>query len=44
MLFFVGLYGASLAMLGVLVELELKKRDAETAIMKTLMRALITRK
>lgn len=44
-LFFrLGLYGGHLAMLAVLVELEMKKRDADTVIFKTLCRSLITRK
>lgn len=38
-----GLYGAYIAALALLVDLELKKRECTTSIMKTLVRALITR-
>lgn len=39
----IGLYGSSLAFLQVLVELELRVRNAETSIMKILLRTIITR-
>lgn len=38
-----GLYGASIAALALLVDLELKKRECSTSIMKLLLRSLITR-
>lgn len=38
-----GLYGGTIAALAVLVELEIKKRESDTNIMKLLLRALITR-
>lgn len=39
-----GLYGGRLALLGVIVELELKKRTSKTSILRTLHRSLITSK
>lgn len=38
-----GVYGASIAALALLVDLELKKRECSTSIMKLLVRSLITR-
>lgn len=38
-----GVYGASIAALALLVDLELKKRECNTSIMKLLVRSLITR-
>lgn len=42
--FRVGLYGASIAILSVLVEFELKKRSSDTSTLKKLVRELITSK
>lgn len=38
-----GVYGASIAALALLVDLELKKRECSTSIMKLLLRSVITR-